>query len=407
MVFAAENLREADSARKTIRQRIEDNNAKQEQLNTAFNESLKLATFAKNVANAIWMEYTDAKVKLSLFLKSEAEAENIEKAQERYEQKRIAISEAIKSSENAKEESEAKLAAYEQAVQEGKDLLVEAEAQKKNVGREQMQYNSTEEGMHTKRQELANAKKELLRVERDYQQYEIDKADAEYKKSLFNIDQTLALEAEKEARRKEEEKLKRFEEEKAEQMRMQREMRAKEEAQLAVLEQIQKNKEADQKQFLHRRKEKIEPKRRRAKPVTPPESRPELMQSRTEVLQTAVELRNSGLEMQRVGDFDSAIKYYQQALISDPKYATVHNDLGILYEQKGLNDKAKMEYLIALKINPHYIRAHSNLALLYEKSGDTNKAYYHWKQRVQLGRPDDPWTHKAKQRMELLEQQRK
>ncbi len=407
MALAAENLKKADSARKTIGQRIKDNNTKQEVLKADYDESLKLATYAKNAANAIWMEYSDAKAKLSLFLKNEADVENIEEVQKIYEQKRAEMSKAIKAAESAKKESEAKLTAYEQAVQEGNDLLVEAQNQKKNVGKEQMQYNSAEEAVHTKKQELANAKREVVKAERAYQQYEIDKTDEEYKKSLFDIDKTLALEAEKEQRKKEEERIRRLEEEKAKQRRMQQEMKAKKEAELAALKQIQINEEAEKKQFLRRRKEKVEPKRRKAKPLAATESKPEPVQARTEVLQTAVELRNSGLEMQRVGDFDSAIKYYQQALISDPKYATVHNDLGILYEQKGLDDKAKMEYLTALKINPHYIRAHSNLALLYEKSGDNNKAYYHWKQRVQLGRPDDPWTQKAKQRMELLEQQRK
>ncbi len=405
--IAADNLKKADSAKRTIGQRIENNNTKQELLKADFNESFKLATYAKSSANATWMEYSDAKEKLSLFLKNNADAENLEKAQTLYEQKKTAIAQAIKSAESVKEESDAKLALYEQAVQEGNDLLLEADDQKKNLGQEQMQYNIAEEEVFTKRQELASAENGVQKAERDYQQYEIDKSDAQYKEALFNIDQTLALEAEKEQRRKEAERLSRIKDQKAEQMRVQQAMKDKEEAQLAALKQIQKNEEAEEKQFLQRRKEKAEPKRRRVKPMAKPAAVPEVFQRRTEVLSTAVELRNSGLEMQRQGDFDSAVKYYQQALISDPKYSTVHNDLGILYEQKGLNDKAKMEYLAALKINPHYVRAHSNLALLYEKSGDNNKAYYHWKQRVQLGLEDDPWTHKAKKRMELLEQQRK
>lgn len=404
---AGDSLKKADSAKKTIGQRIKTNNNKQELLKDDFDQSLKIATYAKNSANATWMEYSDAKAKLSLFLKNDAEEEALEAAQNSYEAKKTAMSKAIKSAEEAKKESEDKLALYENTVQEGNDLLQEADDLKENVGNEQMQYNTAEEEVFAKKAELTHAKKALEKTKREYQQYQIDKADEEYKKSLFNIDETLALEAEKEARRKEAERLSRLEEEKAEQMRKQQELKDKEEAQLAALKQIQKNEEADKKQFLRRRKEKKEPKRRRVKPIASTAPVPEVVQPRAEVLSTAIELRNSGLEMQRQGDFDSAVKYYQQALISDPKYATVHNDLGILYEQKGLNDKAKMEYLEALKINPHYVRAHSNLALLYEKSGDNNKAYYHWKQRVQLGREDDPWTGKAKKRMELLEQQRK
>ena len=408
MSIADDKLKNANSARETIGQRIKSNNAKQELLKNDYSESLQIATYAKNSANAKWVEYSEAKTKLSLFLKNEYDPEVLKGVQAFYDKKKIAMSQAIKEAEESKKESEVKLALYEKALQEGDDLLVEVDAQKKNVGIEQMQFNAAEEQVFAKRQELENAKKDVQRAQRDYQQYEIDKVEEEYKKSLFNIDQTLALEAENEVNRKEKERFKRLEEQKAEQMIRQQEIKDKEEAQSAALRQIEKNKEAEKnKEIIRRGKAKIEPKRRKVKTVEVAAEKSEMLQARTEVLSTAVELRNSGAEMQRQGDFDSAVKYYQQALISDPKYATVHNDLGILYEQKGLDDKAKMEYLAALKINPHYIRAHSNLALLYEKSGDNNKAYYHWKQRVQLGAENDPWTEKAKQRMELLEQQRK
>jgi Tfp pilus assembly protein PilF len=244
----------------------------------------------------------------------------------------------------------------------------------------------------------------LEEAEKEYQQYKIKKADEEYRRSLLDIDSSILSSMKQQEMRKQQMRSPSAEEQKAQQEERRRridEAKAKEKAQMEAMRKLEDKSTTR----THRRKDNISPKRRKSIPLS--EKAPEeMMQTREDVLKSSIELRNAGLEMQRSGDLDSAIKYYQQALLSDPNFATVHNDLGILYEQKGLDEKAKMEYLAALKTDPQYIKAHSNLALLYEKSGDNDKAYYHWKQRAQLGDPNDPWTEKAKQRMELLEQRK-
>ena len=116
----------------------------------------------------------------------------------------------------------------------------------------------------------------------------------------------------------------------------------------------------------------------------------------------AVSYRVEGFKAQDSGDIDTAISYYQKSAALDPNYATPHNDLGILYEAKGLLDRAESEYQKALAIDKNYAKAHTNLALLYERKGELEKAAFHWMKRYRLGEPGDMWKEEARQRLEKL-----
>jgi len=116
----------------------------------------------------------------------------------------------------------------------------------------------------------------------------------------------------------------------------------------------------------------------------------------------AVSYREEGFKAQDIGDIDTAISYYQKAAELDLNYATPHNDLGILYEAKGLLDRAESEYQKALTIDRSYAKAHTNLALLYERKGELEKAAFHWMKRYRLGEPGDTWKEEARQRLEKL-----
>lgn len=109
--------------------------------------------------------------------------------------------------------------------------------------------------------------------------------------------------------------------------------------------------------------------------------------------------RSNGYESQRIGDLDSAIVFYQKAVQVDPSYAVAYNDLGVVYEAKGLIERAQESYLKAIELDPNYLSAYSNLALFYENRRDLDKAAFYWKKRADLGQPQDPWTKKAKQRL--------
>ncbi|MCX5700753.1 MAG: tetratricopeptide repeat protein [Candidatus Omnitrophica bacterium] len=120
----------------------------------------------------------------------------------------------------------------------------------------------------------------------------------------------------------------------------------------------------------------------------------------TDLQLQARDYREQGLKMQEVGDLDAATKLYQKSEQLDPSYAVVCNDLGIIYEAKGEIDRAEESYLKSINIDPHYLSAYSNLAILYEGERKLGKAAFCWKRRVDLGDPKDPWTLKARQRLE-------
>jgi len=419
VVAAGAQIIESQKDADTMTERIEFAKAQNELAKNAYDKSLEQMQIAKSAANSVWLEYSNAKEKLSLYLEKGADEKTINEAQKKYDAKKSDLEKVIKTAGIAKKESDARIFEYNNLKRENDKLLAESNNPNKSVAIAQEDYNAKEQFLNSKVSVLEAAEKELEAAELALKQYELEKTEQEYRKSLESIDSQF-LEQMEEEQKKSDERKRLAEQAKMEKIEAERKKeeeeqfysasvlkqleaeKAKEDAQMAALKALDgEHKNEESKRAVSKRAE-ARPTRRK---VNMPERKAVKPENglRGEVLESAVELRNAGLEMQRNGDFDSAVKYYQQALMQDPKYATVHNDLGILYEQKGLEDKAKMEYLTTLKIDPQYIKAHSNLALLYEKSGDYKKAYYHWKQRVNLGREDDPWTLKAKQRMQLLE----
>jgi tetratricopeptide (TPR) repeat protein len=412
----------------TSAERLKFSKAKEELAKDDYDKSLKNLQLSKGMANSVWVEYSNIKAQLSSYLANGVDAKLINDTQKLYDKKKDELENVIKAAEATKEESDAKLEEYNKLKKESEDLLIETQNPESKVSIAKRDYAEKENNLAAKQKELEIAKQELATANLALKQYEIEKADEEYKKSLGDIDSKLIKQMEEEQKKAAEAKrlADQARQQKLEQDRLSQqaslqkledEKHGQDQARLNDLE-LQKAKEAAQIAAVKaldedHQKETVKSRRTSRRSESRPISRKVNMPEKkvvqpdngpsNEVLESAVELRNAGLEMQRKGDYDSAVRYYQEALLKDPKYATVHNDLGILYEQKGLEEKAKMEYLTTLKIDPQYIKAHSNLALLYEKSGDYKKAYYHWKQRVNLGREDDPWTLKAKQKMQALE----
>ncbi|MFH0826445.1 MAG: tetratricopeptide repeat protein [Candidatus Omnitrophota bacterium] len=110
--------------------------------------------------------------------------------------------------------------------------------------------------------------------------------------------------------------------------------------------------------------------------------------------------RDQGCALQSIGNLDEAMVLYQKAAEFDPSYAIVHNDLGIVYETKGMLERAEKSYLRATQTDPRFLSPYSNLALLYENKRDLDKAKIYWEKRAQMGLGDDPWTQRARKRLE-------
>lgn len=109
--------------------------------------------------------------------------------------------------------------------------------------------------------------------------------------------------------------------------------------------------------------------------------------------------REEGVQFQKEGSLDQAMSLFQKALEMDPGYAIAYNDVGIIYESMGTPDRAEESYLKAIRVDPYFLSSYSNLALLYENKRQLDKAAFFWQKRVELGRSDDPWTQKARRRL--------
>ncbi len=85
-----------------------------------------------------------------------------------------------------------------------------------------------------------------------------------------------------------------------------------------------------------------------------------------------------GIEAAQKDLWDEAIFRWQKAALAQPQSASVHNNLAVAYEKKGLWEKAKKEYELALKLDPDnaYIQSnYQNFKRNYEltKENSTNE----------------------------------
>jgi Tfp pilus assembly protein PilF len=77
---------------------------------------------------------------------------------------------------------------------------------------------------------------------------------------------------------------------------------------------------------------------------------------------------------QRAGEFDQSLVHYKAVLQRDELNVEAHNNLGLLYRDKGLTDEAVREFDRALFIAPRYVRARNNLGVMLLELGRIDAA---------------------------------
>jgi len=90
--------------------------------------------------------------------------------------------------------------------------------------------------------------------------------------------------------------------------------------------------------------------------------------------QKALKHNDRGLELFSKGQFDEAMKEYQEAIRSDPKLAAAHNNLGSAYFAAGRFEEAATSFQRACELDPNYGQAFFNLALSQIKLGREKEA---------------------------------
>jgi Tfp pilus assembly protein PilF len=77
----------------------------------------------------------------------------------------------------------------------------------------------------------------------------------------------------------------------------------------------------------------------------------------------SAEVFRQAVYFHRAGDYDNARTRYMALLARNELDPRVHNNLGLLYRDRGMLDDAVREFQRALIVNPHYLTARTNLGV--------------------------------------------
>lgn len=88
-------------------------------------------------------------------------------------------------------------------------------------------------------------------------------------------------------------------------------------------------------------------------------------------------------------DVPTAMKYYDQAQIANPKDNITINNIGANLMQQGKLEEAKKYFYEALKINDQYANTHFALGMIAELEADSQSAFYSTIQAIKLNKSKD------------------
>jgi tetratricopeptide (TPR) repeat protein len=91
-------------------------------------------------------------------------------------------------------------------------------------------------------------------------------------------------------------------------------------------------------------------------------------------------------------DYENAASAYQLVLQSDPKNVQAHSNLGYVYAQLGRKDEAIEENLQVLQLSPDDYISHRNLVLLYRDSGLLDEAIQQAERMIEVTPPNELGT---------------
>lgn len=93
---------------------------------------------------------------------------------------------------------------------------------------------------------------------------------------------------------------------------------------------------------------------------------------------------NLGAVLNRLGEYDEAVKVLQRGIQLDARRAEGHYNLGLVYKNMKKPEQAIAAYSEAVRLNPNMIDAHYNLANVYLETHQFDLAVARYKQVLQL-----------------------
>ncbi len=103
---------------------------------------------------------------------------------------------------------------------------------------------------------------------------------------------------------------------------------------------------------------------------------------------TLQELYDLGKKLFEEGKLSEAEPVLHEVIAINPRYADVHNKLGVIHNLKGDMRKAAEHFEKALELNPKYTEASLNLAVTYNDLGEYKKAEEVFSMAAQIAHPD-------------------
>ena len=99
------------------------------------------------------------------------------------------------------------------------------------------------------------------------------------------------------------------------------------------------------------------------------------------------ELHERATQLFEEGKYAEAEPLLKNVISSNPKYADVHNKLGIIFHLKGHVRQAAEYFKKAIELNPNYTEASLNLAITYNDMGEFRKAQEIFSFAAQIAHP--------------------
>jgi tetratricopeptide (TPR) repeat protein len=93
---------------------------------------------------------------------------------------------------------------------------------------------------------------------------------------------------------------------------------------------------------------------------------------------------NVGIVFIEKGQLDDAVAQYQKTLQINPNYPEAYDNLGLALVRKGRVDDAVAQYQKALAINPNFAQAHNDLGLALVQRGQVDDAIAHYQKALKI-----------------------